>query len=363
MKQLAGLSALALIIGTSSGCGWIWGDNGYFRDRGSDYLAARETAPMQLPPDVQARRIEPLLPVPASVATRSAEGEFEVPRPQGLQATAQRSDFSLQRSGERRWVVAQRSPAEVWPLARQFFEENGLSISEERPETGELVSAWQTVPTALARHLDKADAEVSVRLRVEPGVQRNTSEIFLLSNVRPAGSSAEPAWPARSVQPALDGALIERLQSSLSSSVGQGGSVSLLADRSFDAPKRVSLGSDGSGNPQLSLATDFDRAWSAVGRALQDGDVRVDDMNRSLGIYYINLAESADKPGEEPGFFAGLLGGKADAEDVESRAERYHVRLTTVGDSVQVSVEKDLETVAPADVARRVLELIQEHLG
>ncbi len=36
MKQLAGLSALALIIATSSGCGWLWGEDGYFRDRSSD---------------------------------------------------------------------------------------------------------------------------------------------------------------------------------------------------------------------------------------------------------------------------------------------------------------------------------------
>lgn len=238
MKRLAGLSALALIIAASSGCGWIWGDNGYFRDRGSDYLTARESAPMQLPPNVQARPIEPLLPVPAAVPTPSAEGKFEVPRPRAL------------RSGE------------------------------------------------LARGGDMP-----------------------------------------------------------------GGSVSLLADRSFDAPERVSLGRDGSGNPLLTLASDFDRAWSAVGRALQDADVRVDDMNRSLGVYYINLAEGAEKPGEEPGFFTRLLGGKKNAEDIEARAERYQVRLTSVGGSVQVSVEKDINTVAPADVARRVLELIQERLG
>ncbi|MCY1446691.1 hypothetical protein D9M71_632740 [compost metagenome] len=99
-----------------------------------------------------------------------------------------------------------------------------------------------------------------------------------------------------------------------------------------------------------------------MGRALQDGDVRVDDMNRSLGLYYINLAEGAEKPDEEPGFFARLLGSDDAAED-EASAERYQVRLTTVGDSVQVSVEKSLESVAPSDVARRVLELIQEHLG
>ena len=237
MKRLAGLSALALIIGTSSGCGWLWGEKGYFRDRGSDYLSSRETAPMQLPPDVQMRRLQPLLPVPANVATGNTKGEFEVPRPQALQGAARGSDTE------------------------------------------------------------------------------------------------------------------------------QGGSVSLLANRSFDAPERVSLGTDGSGNPRLTLATDFDRAWSSVGRALQEADVRVEDMNRSLGLYYINLAEHSEGPNKEPGFFSRMLGGKPDAKELEARAERYQVRLTTVGDGVQVSVEKNLDTVAPAEVAHRVLGLIQDHLG
>ena len=42
MKRLAGFSALALIVSSTSGCGWLWGENGYFRDRGSDYLEARQ---------------------------------------------------------------------------------------------------------------------------------------------------------------------------------------------------------------------------------------------------------------------------------------------------------------------------------
>ncbi|MCQ4346851.1 outer membrane protein assembly factor BamC [Pseudomonas stutzeri] len=237
MKRLAGLSVLALIVATGSGCGWLWGEEGYFRDRSSDYLTAREAAPMQLPPDVQVRPLEPLLPVPAAVPAPTAD-KFEVPRPRALRGA------ELARTGD---------------------------------------------------------------------------------------------------QP--------------------GGSVSLLDDRRFDAPERVALTRDGSGNPLLILASDFDRAWSAVGRALEDADVRVDDLNRSLGIYYINLAEGAEKPDEAPGFFARLLGGRKDAESAEAGAERYQVRLTSVAGSVQVSVEKDVDTVAPADVARRVLELIQNRLG
>ena len=57
--------------------------------------------------------------------------------------------------------------------------------------------------------------------------------------------------------------LLDELQASLNRSARQGGSVSLLAERDFDAPSRVSLTQDGSGNPLLQLDSDFDRAGPA----------------------------------------------------------------------------------------------------
>jgi outer membrane protein assembly factor BamC len=372
MKRLGGLSALALIISSASGCGWIYGEDGYFRDRGSDYLIARQTAPMQLPANVEAKRLDPLLPVPAQVASSTAEGEFEVPRPQALVIRADASEFSLQKSGESRWLVGQRVPGEVWPIARQFFEDNGFKIAEERPQIGEFVTEWQRIDqlsAAMARRLSSrvlglaTDAETRVRVRVEPGVQRNTSEVFVLSAERPAGSTADVAFVSGSGNASLEAALLDDMLVSMARSTEQGGSVSLLAARDFDAPSRVSLSEDGNGNPVLNLGADFDRAWSGVGRSLEAADVRIDDLNRSLGVYYINLAEGTQKKDDEPGFFSSLFGGKPDKEEIDARAERYQVRLTSVGDSVQITVEKDLNTVAPADVARRILGLIQVNLG
>ncbi|MDP3977305.1 MAG: outer membrane protein assembly factor BamC [Pseudomonas sp.] len=368
MKRLGGLSALALIISSTGGCGWIYGEDGYFRDRGSDYLNARQTAPMQLPANVVAKRLDPLLPVPQQVASSSVEGEYEVPRPQALAVRADASEFSLQKSGESRWLVAQRVPAEVWPIARQFFDDNGFRIVDERPQTGEFSTDWQrfdALPASVARSVSgvAADTETRMRVRIEPGVQRNTSEIFVVSAERAAGSTADVAFTTRSANSSLDAAVLDEMLVSMARSAEQGGSVSLLAARDFDAPRRVSLSEDGNGNPVLNLGADFDRAWSGVGRSLEMADVRIDDLNRSLGVYYINLAEGAQKKGEEPGFFAGLFGGEPDKEEIDARAERYQVRLTPVGDSVQVTVEKDLNTVAPADVARRILDLIQENLG
>jgi outer membrane protein assembly factor BamC len=366
MKRLAGLSTLALIISTTSGCGWLWGDEGYFRDRGSDYLSARQTAPMQVPVEGETRPLDPLLPIPQQVADTSATGKYEVPRPQRLAVAADASDFSVQSAGETRWLVAQYAPSQVWVAARQFFTDNGFSIAEERRQTGEFVTAWQTAADLndeLVRDLGIQDGETRVRVRVEPGVQRNTSEIFVVSVKRPAGSSADVAWPETSSNKELDQVLLDELQASLDRSSQQGGSVSLLAERDFDAPSRVNLTEDGSGNPTLQLDSDFDRAWSSIGRALQAADVRVEDLDRSLGVYYVNLSEGADDPDDKPGFFSRLFGGAPDKDEIEARAERYQVRLTRAGNGVQVTLDKSIDTVAPADVARRVLSLIKDNLG
>lgn len=371
MKRMAGLSALALIISSTSGCGWIWGPDGYFRDRGSDYLEAQQTKPMQLPPDVNvAKRLDPLLPVPRNVADDTAKGEFEVPRPQPMTSVADASDYSLQKSGDSRWVMAQRPPAEVWPVAVQFFQDNGFRLDEQRPQTGEFTTTWQPVSelsASMAKRLQSggvaADSETRVRVRIEPGVQRNTSEIYVVSAERPAGSTADIDFTNRSVNTGVDAALVDEMLASMSRISEKGGSVSLLVARDYDTPNRVSLTEDGSGNVVLNLGEDLNRAWASVGRALEQGQWRVEDINRSLGLYYINLAEKAEKKDAEPGFFSKLFGGEPTKEEIDSRAERYQVRLSKVGDNVQVTVEKNINTVAPAEVARKVLGVIQDNLG
>jgi len=368
MKRLAGPLALAATFSGISGCSWLWGENGYFRDRSSDYLEARETAPMRVPPNLDVRRIDPLLPVPRNVADIRRGGDFDVPRPQPLRSVPELSEFSLQQSGSSRWLVAQRTPAESWPMLRQFFEEGGFRIAEERLQVGEFVTAWQPVDTLsapMARRLasragEAAEGEIRVRVRVEPGVQRNSSEIFVNSALRPVGSSLGDGQAGGDL--GLDAALLDEMTASLTRRAEQGGSVSLLAARDFDAPSRVTLSRDGNGNPFLSLDADFDRAWSSVGRALEMADVRVEDINRSLGVYYVNLAERAEK-GKKPGFFGRLLGRGEDPEEVEARAERYQVRLSRVASGIQVTVEKDINTFAPEEVARRVLGMIQDNLG
>ena len=80
-------------------------------------------------------------------------------------------------------------------------------------------------------------------------------------------------------------------------------------------------------------------------------------------MYYINLAEGAANPDDKPGFFSRLFGGAPSRKEIEARAERYQVRVMEVSGNVQVTLDKDLDTVAPADVARRVLNMLKDSLG
>jgi outer membrane protein assembly factor BamC len=142
--------------------------------------------------------------------------------------------------------------------------------------------------------------------------------------------------------------------------------VSLLASKDFDAPRQVTLADDSSGNPLLMLRSDFGRAWSSVGRALEVADIRVDDLDRSTGIYYIDLAQPAKKTdADKGGWFGWLFGGaddQAQSVDASSVAQRYAVRLLQLGDSVQVAVLQG-NSMAPAADARRILGLIKDNLN
>ena len=86
------------------------------------------------------------------------------------------------------------------------------------------------------------------------------------------------------------------------------------------------------------------------------------DRDRTAGAYFVRYVAPGTKA-DEPGFFGKLFGSAPTKEEIETRAERYQVRLSKVGESVQVTVEKNINTVAPAETARKVLGVIQDNLG
>lgn len=350
MKHIMRVAGVALVVSTASGCSWLWDkDDGYFRDRGSDYLKAEITDPIQLPEGVESKRLDALLPVPAHVAGVDRKKAFEAPRPHRIPSETQIEDFIVQQgSGQAGWIVAQKIPAQVWPVAQIFFEEKGFVTGQEQPHQGVFETLPQSVESLQADFVQRAglkdNGDVRYRVRIEPGVQRNTSEIFV-----EVAQGEDQTWNA-----AKAAAVLPLLQEYLKQS--QADSYSLLASRNYDAPNNVVMLDLPNGSKALRLDTSFDRAWSGVGRALQGAEIYVSDVNRAQGAYFIEPYRSVSD--EKPGFFKRMFSSSDKTE-----TELYRLKLTAIGHQVFVSLEKDSDTLAEPNLTQRVLTAIQEQLN
>src|SRR5690606_10929550 len=97
---------------------------------------------------------------------------------------------------------------------------------------------------------------------------------------------------------------------------------------------------------------------AAVGQALASADIRVDDLDRSAGVYYVKPQQSARQ--DKPGFFDRLFGrGMAEAD----AQQRTQVRLSPGGNRCQVTVEDSITTSTDSHEARALLSRILENLN
>ena len=98
----AGLLVLALVLG---GCSYLGlsGEDGMFRDRGSDYLRAEVTPPMQIPNQLDSFTLDQLYVIPDQLF--AATEIFEsTPMPKPIE-TRRREGVIIQSLADRRWIV------------------------------------------------------------------------------------------------------------------------------------------------------------------------------------------------------------------------------------------------------------------
>jgi outer membrane protein assembly factor BamC len=369
MKPVLGALSVALLSTSLTGCGYIFGDSGYFRDRGGDYQLATVEPRMTVPQGVDSKPIGDLLPVPGQLQ-QGTGGKFKVPRPQALAVSGAGNEFTVQQSGSARWLMAARPPAEVFAGVRQFMLEYDVDVAREASGVGEIETGWMVIGqqsgNALARRLVPAvtgsrrpeGQEHRFRLRIEPGVQGASSEIHALHMSRSVGGNLE-AWPQRSENSNLEHALLAELENYLNQA-GTGDGASLMAARGLSARDRASLAQDGAGNPVLTLQGDFNRAWASVGSALQRAEIPVADLNRSAGVYYVDL-DGVAAGSDERGFFSRMFRrNRPAAQDAD---QRIQIRLTQLAGQVQVTVERSMQEAANVGVARDLLTRIRDNLN
>lgn len=100
----------------------------------------------------------------------------------------------------------------------------------------------------------------------------------------------------------------------------------------------VVLTRDGNGYPVLMLDLDFDWAWQEVGDTLKGmSSVKVDDLDRGRGIYYV------------------VVGGKRN-----SAGEPWQLKLNYTANGIQVALQVDENAMAPGDLSSPLMKQLKE---
>jgi outer membrane protein assembly factor BamC len=346
-----------------------------------DYKSAGKAPSLEVPPDLSTVSQDDRFAVPDTSArgsaTFSAYNKERATNPQrdGANLLPELSNAHVERAGSERWLVVKATPEQVWPVVREFWQENGFLIQTENPETGIMETDWaenrakipqDVIRNVLGKVLDSLYSTAErdkFRTRLEPGKDTGTTDIYISHRgmyevIKGGDGGTQTIWEPRPADPGLEAEFLRRLM--VRFGVEQSRAKELIAADS--TPVRAKLTRLADGSSKLALDDPFDRAWRRVGLALDRVGFTVEDRDRSQGLYYVRYIDpetDGDKKAQK-GWFSKLAFWRS--SDKKKSTEQYQVKVAEAGDASQISLLTKDGAADKSETANKILNLLYEQL-
>ena len=376
MKKGFALAAAAMLA--ASGCGLTEESL-----KGKvDYKTTGTLPTLEVPPDLTSVARDNRYVVPETGRSSATLSGYQAERRDGRsnnQVLPQVEQMRVERAGSERWLtVPGETPEKLWPLVKDFWQENGFLLKTEVPEAGIMETDWAEnrakVPggflrDSLGKILDQVYSTAErdkFRTRLERTPDGKGSEIYIshrgmaevfTSPRGVAGENAQTVWTTRESDPGLEAEFLRRMMVRLG----------MQAERAKDlaaapaAAQRAEIRKGVDGAELLQVNEPFDRAWRRVGLALDRVGFTVEDRDRQKGLYFVRYADPESEMAikdREKGFFGKLFGG-----DSKLKAEQYRVQVRQAADeNSQVQVLNKEGTVESNTTTQRILTLLHAQL-
>ena len=347
MNALVKLFLMLAASSVLSACGWLMGDDGVFRDRGNDYRQAKLDQPLALPESIDTDAINDNYAIPQISDRASLSEEFVLPRPEPLESDVERDSVRINTLAGNRWILVNGSPGQIWPRLRGFLNLNQMTVQRADATQGILETVWmQPQGEGLLKE--------RFQIRVDQGVQRATTEVFVTQADIRAGTES---WPAQSSSDEREKIMVSSLAQYLADSAAAA-AVSMLAQQAIDSSGRVTLEETDAGQVFLALQLPYARAWASVSRALEKSGFVIDDRDRSEKVFYTHYAPEQDE--DEGGFFSRLFSNSKEQEE----GTAYFVKLNEPSSSgIHISIERQSGEAMASGEAAKLLKTIKRHLS
>jgi len=296
--KLLKLILIPVLFSCITGCGYLFGDEGMFRDKSNDYKKAREVPLIRVADGEGEAPAGELYPIPPISDTILAAGKFEVPRPAALGAGSEDEQVKIQSLGEESWTLVNNAPGQVWPQVRAFLAASQIAVARVDANAGIIETSWVS--------LEGQSMASRFRFRIDQGVQRGTSELHVLQ-MSQAGDV--DSWPETSTDRAQEKEMLQAVSQFIANSADST-PVSMVADQAINAEGKIAMQEGAEGDIYLRLSLPYDRAWASVGRAIEESNFEITDRDRSAGKYYVRFLGIQTE--EEKGWFDWLWGSDED---------------------------------------------------
>lgn len=345
-----------------------------------DYKSAEKAKGprLEVPPDLTQLQRDNRYAIPESnkgVATASGYNlQQTTTRPESEVAAVApqaKGDIRIERDGSQRWLVVNKSPEQLWPQIKDFWQDSGFLINVESPDTGVMETDWAEnrakIPQDFVRNtlgkvfdsLYSTGERDKFRTRLERSTNGAT-EIFIshrgAEEVLTGTAKETSVWTARPSDPGLEAEFLSRLMVRLGADETK--AKAAIANAPLLQARSRLLKTAGGSSVQVDES--FDRAWRRVGLALDRVGFTVEDRDRSQGVYFVRYVDQNQdaKDKESGGFFSNLFSSK----NKDKTAARYRIAVKGSGSTSDVTVQDKDGKPEVSQTAEKILGLLNDQL-
>jgi len=216
--------------------------------------------------------INDIYPIPGKFEISSEE--YKTKRPKQLFSAPAINEIRLHKLGEVRWVYIGLEPSTAWPMILNFMEEsNNLKLGNSDAFTGILTS----------KPFSFKGKQTKVELKIEPGLQQSSSEIFVTHL-----GSKDGLWEIIPSERSNLDTIVNELYEFLSSARPTSGT-SLLA-LNLNKVNKTEVVTNDQGLREIKLRVNFSRAWASLRRSLLLAGYKIVDEDRNKGKFYLEYS-------------------------------------------------------------------------
>ena len=268
---------------------------------------------LTIPPDLTKPNIIDVVPLPSNVNSES------------VRILLPPEDITVEKRGQRRWLVVNKKPEDVWSLVKDFFKGYGFSIKKSDKKIGlietDVLSRADEIPDqalgafrSILRSALKTRYSLPVvdkyRVRIEPIDNGQKSEIYLsltsLEEVlKNEGKKSESKiWQSHPKDYELEAEMLYRLMTYLGSDKAKAQEKFLEAKEQQSI--EVIVTQSDNGYAKLVFPLDEMETWRSIGWAFDELNIDIEDKDPKERSFYVDMARTADI-----GFFSKVFGEEA----------------------------------------------------